>query len=184
MKVGLRYLGGAIPKEDIEDFRRLLTEHDIEFKTHDYERRPQASFDEISGVISIFLEASLVSSFIQAIGTNATWDAIKVIVKKVWLTTRGKKYSKITSRGVEEKEVTISVRANLKTDDYFFKIDGLKDSGELDRAMDKILTHLEAQKSKSDKNKIFEVTFDGESKEWISKDFLKEIMEKQKVEKW
>lgn len=183
MKVGLRYLGGAIPNEDIEDFRRLMTEHNIDFKTHDYEGRPQASFDEISGVISIFLEASLVSSFVQTIGTNATWDAIKLMVKKVWLTTRGKKYSKVTPGGVEEREVTFSVRANLKTDDYFFKIDGLKDSDELERAMDKILKHLEAQKSKVDKNKIFEATFDGESKEWIAKDFLKEIMEKQKIEK-
>lgn len=183
MKVGLRYFGGVIPNEDIEVFKRLMKEHNLDFKTHDYAGRPQASFDEISGVISILLGTSLVSSFVQSIGTNATWDAIKFMVKTVWLTTRGQKYSKITSRGVEEIEVTISVRANLKTDDYFFKVDGLKDSDELDRAMDKILKHLEAQKSKSDKNKIFEVTFDGESKEWISKDFLKEIMEKQKVEK-
>ncbi|MBM4764705.1 hypothetical protein [Bacillus sp. B15-48] len=183
MKVGLRYLGGAIPNEDIDYLRRLMTKHDIYFETYDYEGRPQASFDEISGVISFYLEASLVSSFVQSIGTNAAWDAIKLMVKKVWLTTRGKKYSKITPRDIEEKEVTLSVRANLKTDDYFFKIDGLKDSDELDRAMDKILTHLEAQKSKGDKNKVFEVTFDEKSQEWISKDFLKEKMEKQEIDK-
>ena len=180
MKVGLRYLGGAIPNEDIEDYKRLMKEHDLDFKAHDYAGIPQASFDEISGVISILLGTSLVSTFVQSIGTNATWDAIKIMVKKVWLTTHGQKYSKVTSRGVEEKEVTISVRANLKTDEYFFKINGLKDSDELDRAMDKILTHLEAQKSKNDNNKVFEVNFDGENKEWISKDFLKEIMEKKK----
>lgn len=179
MKVCLRYLGRAIPNEDIEDFRRLMTEHNIEFKTHDYEGRPQASFDEISGVISILLDASLVSSFVQTIGTSAAWDAIKLIVKKIWLTTRGKKYSKITSSGVEEKEVTFSVRANLKTDDYFFKIDGLKDSDQLDRAMDKILTYLEKQKSRVDNNRIFEGIFDRKSEEWIIKDFLKEIIEKQ-----
>ncbi|MBM7605943.1 hypothetical protein JOC75_003971 [Metabacillus crassostreae] len=40
-----------------------------------------------------------------------------------------------------------------------------------------------AQKLKVDNNKIFKATFDVESKEWVSKDFLKDIMEKQKIEK-
>lgn len=99
-------------------------------------------------------------------------------MKKIWVTTRGKNYSKVTSNRIEKKDVTFCVKVKFETDDYFFKIDGLKDTDEVDNAMDKILTYLDQQKSKVDKNKIFEATFDSENEEWVVKDILKEAMEK------
>lgn len=179
MKIGLRYIEGAIPKEDIDYFKKIMNEKGIDFRAYDYGGRPQASFDELLGVISIFLDGSIISSIVQTIGSNAVWDTIKLMIKKVWLRIHGKKYSKVTSKGVEEKEVTLSVRVNLKTDEYFFKIEGMKDLNELERAMDKILTCIEDRKLNNDNNKIFEGNFDRESDKWIVKDFLKEMLEKQ-----
>lgn len=71
MKVGISYLSGIISSEEITDFKRLMNDYDIDLKTFDYDGKLQASFDEIKGVISIFLYAPLVSSFIGSIGTNA-----------------------------------------------------------------------------------------------------------------
>lgn len=178
MKIGLRYIGNSIPMRDIEEYKVLMAKNGIEFLPIDYEGRIQASFDEIRGVISILLDASFVASFVQSIGTNAAWDAIKLMVKKIWISTRGKKYLKLTSSGVQEKGITVSVNVNLNTNDYFFKIDGLKNTEELDRALDKIVTNIGEQRLKNDNHRIFSANFDSELNNWIIKDFLKEVMKK------
>ncbi|GEB77831.1 hypothetical protein [Sporolactobacillus inulinus] len=179
MKIALRYIGESIPKRDIEEYKILMAENGVGFFSIDYEGQIQASFDEIKGVISILLDASFVS-FIQSLGTNAAWDAIKLMVKKIWISTRGKKYSKLTSSGVQEKGITVSVNVNLNTNDYFFKIDGLKNTEELDRALDKIVTNIGEQRLKNDNHRIFSANFDSELNNWIIKDFLKEVMKKSK----
>lgn len=181
MKVGLRYLGGAIPSDDVEFFKGLMAENNIDFKTHDYEGEFRASFDEIIGTISIFIGGTnTITSFVQSIGASATWDIIKLMTVKIWSSARGKKYSKITSRRVEEKDITICVKADLKTDNYYFKIDGMRSSDEVNEAMDKVLTFLDQQKSKVDQHKIYSAIYDSDKKEWKAIDFLKKVMEKQK----
>lgn len=174
LKIGLKYLGSVIPNSNIEVFKKEMKKSNLELITYDYEGQVQASLDEVRGVISIFLHAVLVSSFAQSIESNAAWDALKVVIKKIWLITRGKKYPKIGSRGAEKRDITFSIRVNLDTDSYYFKIDGLRDTEELNSAMDKILPYIEQQKAEQDNNKIFDATFDKDKEEWEVRDFLED----------
>jgi len=182
IRVLLNYIGGAIPTNDLELFEELLAKNDIEFRMHDYAGEYRASIDDLTGVISIILEATLITSFAHSIGSNAAWDAIKLMTVKVWGRTVNKKYSKVTASGIEEKNVTFSLRANLKTDNYSFKIDGIQSQEELSVAMDKVLTYLDQQKSKVDQHKIYTAIYDNKNKEWIVKDFLQEMAMKQRSE--
>ncbi|PDM39804.1 MULTISPECIES: hypothetical protein [unclassified Geobacillus] len=64
------------------------------------------------------------------------WDGFKTMVKYVVLKTKGKKFYKVTSKKVEERDRTISIVTRINNNEIFFKLEGLESVEELDLALE------------------------------------------------
>lgn len=177
--IGFSYLGGLISQQEIDEIKKTLSDVDIEVREFDKEGEFVASIDELTNVISIILHYSLISSFIYSVAPNAAWDAIKVITIQTWKKARGKKYKKVQSGRIDEKNITFGVEVKLDNNNFNFKFEGIQSEEEANIALDKILTFLREQHKSTveDGRKAFIGTYNSNQKEWNVEDFI-EILKK------
>lgn len=176
MRVGLVYIDSIFKQEEIEDFHELLNIEGIEFRTLDKKREITANIEDLNSVITIMLDFVGTSGVLVSIGASAAWDGIKSMVKYVVINTKGKKFLKVTSKKVEEKDRTISITTRINNKEFHFSLDGLKSAEEVDLALERLLPLIEKQFAVVEgNNEIYIAKFDKKLNEWATKNFLEEI---------
>lgn len=100
------------------------------------------------------------------------------MVKYVALNSEGRKLYKVTAKRIVEQESTLSIVTAINGNEMHFKLNGLKNSEEIDVALDKILPVIEKQLSNEDTNQIYIANFDKDLHEWATKNFLEEVRKK------
>jgi hypothetical protein len=104
------------------------------------------------------------------------WDGFKTMVKYIVLKTKGKKFYKVTSKKVEERDRTISIVTRINNNEIFFKLEGLESVEELDLALEKLLPIIEKQLNEmKSNNQIYIASFDKILNEWVTENFIEKI---------
>lgn len=175
LRVGLLYIDDFFKEDEIEHMNNLLNIEGVEFKGVNKGQELIASVDELFPAITIAMDFLKSNGFFVSVGASATWDGFKTMVKYVVVKLDGKKFYKVTSNNIVEKESVLSIVTSINGNEMHFKLDGLRNSEEIDSALDKILPVIERQLSKEDKNQIYIADFDKELHEWATKNFLEEV---------
>ena len=178
VRVGLLYIDDFFKEDEIEYMNNLLNIEGVEFKVFNKGQQLTASVDELFPAITIAMDFLKSNGFFVSLGASAAWDGFKTMVKYVVVKLDGKKFYKVTSKNVVEKESVLSIVTSINGNEMYFKLDGLRNSEEIDSALDKILPVIESQLSKEDKNQIYIANFDKELHEWATKNFLEEARRK------
>ncbi|WP_027086822.1 hypothetical protein [Cohnella panacarvi] len=188
-RMGLSYLSGPIDESDLSLIRLRLNEIGIDFQSRDRNGRITASIEDFTNVYTYIVTSSLALGLVSGVITNATWDSIKFVLSYTFKKIRGKKYSKVTRNGAEEKEVTFGIEVKINNDHYSFSFNGISSDETFLEATDKILHFLKSTQQQPQRlsnltnsglpNYI--VTYDELSNIWIARS-TNEII-KEKIEK-
>ncbi|WP_188068828.1 hypothetical protein [Brevibacillus brevis] len=179
--LALHYLSGPIMASDINEIKNILKKVNVSLIELDKTGEYTASLDDFTNVISILINTPLLLNIVQGIGTNALWDAIKLVTVSTWKKVLGKKYKKITSRQVEERSITFGIEASFnRIASYNFRFDGLTSEDEMNKALDKILDFLREQKDKEKEEEwtVYLGNFNIEEEKWETRNLLEEIRNK------
>ncbi len=178
MRVGLLYIDSFFKEDEIEHMNNLLNIEGVEFKVLNKGQQITASVDELFPAITIAMNFLKSNGFFVSLGASAAWDGFKTMVKYVIEKLDGKKFYKVTSEKREEVTSVLSILIAINGNEMHFKLDGLRNSEEIDLALDKMLPVIEKQLAKDDTNQIYIANFDKELHEWASKNFLEEVRKK------
>jgi hypothetical protein len=176
MRVDLMYIDSIFNNEEIKELKSFLDIEGVNFKVIDKGRRITANIDELNPVITIFIDFAISSGLLVSLGASAVWDGFKTMVKYVVLKTKGKKFYKVTSKKVEERDRTISIVTRINNNEIFFKLEGLESVEELDLALEKLLPIIEKQLNEmKSNNQIYIASFDKILNEWVTENFIEKI---------
>lgn len=180
MKIGLLYYKGILTDEDVRSFEDVFNGEGIEFKALDKTGQIIASIDDLDSVFTVVLNCIGTSGVLYSLSASAAWDSLKMMMGYIVNKTKEKKVYRVTSKSTEEKNITISLQTSVNNNDFHFKFEGLKETEELNQALDKILSFIneQYQKPKQDNKKTYITTFDRQLEEWVTRDFLEELRRK------
>lgn len=178
VKVGLLYIDSFFKEDELEHINNLLDIEGVEFKAYDKGRQVTASVDELFPAITIAMDFLKSNGFFVSLGASAAWDGFKTTVKYVIGKLDGKKFYKVTPKKREEVTSVLSILISVNGNEMHFKLDGLRNSEEIDSALDKMLPVIEKQLAKDDTNQIYIANYDKELHDWAAKNFLEEVRKK------
>ncbi len=145
--IHLKYLKGIIPEDNLELLRSQLENYGIGFEWHDISDKPQASIEELSALIILYLSSDVVQAYLLGLATSASYDIIKSSVLAIWRHISGKKYKKITSSGIEELDANFDLDVNTSGRTRVkFKLKGNIPDSMKKKCIDKAFRLLESNK--------------------------------------
>ena len=109
MSIHLRYLGGLIEKDALENIKSNLSTHKIDLVAKDNSGALMMSVEELVAPVAIMLSSDVVQAYILGLSTNASYDLIKHTVISIWNQISGKKYTKFNHRKSEELEANFDL---------------------------------------------------------------------------
>jgi hypothetical protein len=165
--IHLEYLGSTFSDDDISDFEKKIKNVGLELSRFDTNGEMYATFDEFKLVIFIVIAQPLIGELVKGVLTNATWDAIKYVIKTAWMKTRNKTYTKMSSQKVTKKQISFGLKLQLDKDTNFdFKLSGDMDEKMLDDSLDKVLRFFDRQQLNKEYKQTYCVSFCKEKQEW------------------
>jgi hypothetical protein len=175
------YLGKELIESDMEYLKNNLSNNNISVGFIDQEGKIFASEGVLSNAFSLVINYPLALLLIKTIGPNAAWDAIKLFISHTWSKIRGGKYSKITSSGVEKRDISLGIRVKLNNNDYDFNIKGMETKQEVVASLDKILGFLREQNQINQEWKTYIANYNLDEKEWDVKELFDIVKEKKNL---
>ncbi len=111
------------------------------------------------------------------------WDVIKLGVKTLWDSIKGKKYTTLNSGSKsEEKDATLGLEIQVGDKSLRFNVSNLPDD-QFSEALDKVLPICKEVMDNNLKDEIWKIVceYDSRNQKWIPIDKLKVALEKQKM---
>ena len=181
--IHLEYLGGLLDINDIAEIENRLKQADIELSRFDYSGFPKATLEDYLNVVFVAIQTPLISNILTGVFSNFVWESIKFSVIKIWLNTRQKKITKITSSAQEKKNVTFGLEVSLdKNTSFNFRLDGDLSEKTIDKSLDKILNFLKEQKLNENYKHQYFMTYNSNLDNWekldVEEELRKEILKK------
>lgn len=174
--IHLEYIGGVFPETDILEYESKLESVGLELSRFDKNGVMYASLDRFTLLTFIAIAQPLIGELVKGVGTNATWDIIKYLLKSAWGSVRKRTYSRATSQEMTKKEISFGLKVRLDENTSFdFELSGDLDDKIIDNSLDKVLDFIGNQQL----NKIYKRTeyvyYDDNKKKWIIVEVEKEI---------
>ncbi|MCL6590701.1 MAG: hypothetical protein K6U80_12180 [Firmicutes bacterium] len=178
-KLWLSYYSGLLSEEEINEIQNELKEINFDLILQDKTGTFFASLEDFTNIVFLAIHSTIISSVLEGIAGNATWDTIKLVVISIWSKIKDKTITRLTSSECKKQRITFGVKAILgKNTEFDFRIDGDLTEETALTAVDKIIDFLREQ-SDNDKNRNrYFVEFNPESRKWEQVDVQKKIREK------
>lgn len=109
MEIRLKYIGGLIEDEVLDDLEKTLSDHSITLNKYDTSGVLMASAEELIAPIALMLTSEVTQAYVLGLTTNAFYDIIKTTVLTIWNQITGKKYTKYNHIKSEEIEATFDL---------------------------------------------------------------------------
>ena len=134
MDIGIQYISGLVSDVSIQEIELIAKENGLELKTRDLSTQVFASAD--TAVFFIMVSPILLQSISDGLISSATYDAIKLIAKKLADQISGQSYSKVRSKEIESKVA----KFYLKTQSSTLKIElPANDKEAIEKALNKLV---------------------------------------------
>ena len=110
MEVGIQYLEGLISEKELHEIREIAQKNELAFKEVDIgQKGPFAHAGEIVNFF-FFLSPAILGAIASGVISNASYDALKIMIYKTSTAISGKKYSIVTRNGTTEKKAKFHLK--------------------------------------------------------------------------
>lgn len=113
----INHCGNVLSNDDFESIESSLGGVGYELSRYDTSGQLMASAEEIITGITLYLsQVTVKEAILLGMGTNAVWDAIKIVIVKIYQKVRDKTVHTITSKTATERNVTFDIVINYDKD--------------------------------------------------------------------
>jgi len=178
--VHLQYLG-VFEDEDLQEINQILKKAKLDLSSFDKSGIMTNSLESYTLITYLVIYQPLIIELLKGLGTNATWDIIKETILFTRNKIKGKKFNKITSASVEEKDITFGLKVYLDENTGFnFELKGNISDDIIGQSLDKVFDFLKDEKIKTSYQLPDFVKFSEKENKWIKIDVMEEIRKKNK----
>lgn len=177
-KLWLSYYRGLLSEEEINEIQNELKEIDFDLFLQDKTGTVYGSFEDFTNIVFLAIHSSIISSVLEGIAGNATWDTIKLVVISIWSKVKDKTVTRLTTKDSKKMRLTFGVKAIVGKNEYDFRLDGDLTEETALNAVDKIIDFLREQSDNEKNRHEHFVEFDPKSEKWEEVDIQKKIREK------
>ncbi|AUS26757.1 hypothetical protein MKX36_12165 [Paenibacillus sp. FSL W8-0439] len=188
-ELGLLYVSGILKEDDLLILRSNLKKNGIELKSFDKNGNITASIEDFTNVYSFLINSSLLAGLVSGVIASAAWESIRYVILHTFKKVKDKKYNKITSKGIEEKEATLGIEVKVNNNHYNFRFNGISSEKAFHEALDKIiplLVSVQSQTIETHEKSIPEIptfigTYDEKTCLWVVRETSEIIKEKIRI---